>query len=298
VLAVGRDADGAVVSAAGLAGGHTAGQCGAYDVEEYVLSAPLHEQLAGAGLFTLGGRLVGVVVRCPGRVAALPTSAVARLLADTASAARRVRGEYGLAVAALDARARAYFATDSGVLVTEVDRGGPADDAGLRAGDVLLAVNGAPVARPEDLAGGGAAPNDTLRVTRRRGASVAAVRLARRGPGGGAAADVAGGAGIRVAAAAPPRGVPIATVSPGSAAARAGVRAGDRLLRVGGTLGRTPAPARRLLGALGSAPAFLVFERDVSERDAVERGVLLSPPAAPAAPPPPPPGPPGPPGPR
>jgi serine protease DegQ len=33
-----------------------------------------------------------------------------------------------------------------GVLITQVERGGPADKAGVQAGDVLSAVNGKPVA--------------------------------------------------------------------------------------------------------------------------------------------------------
>ncbi len=33
-----------------------------------------------------------------------------------------------------------------GVLITQVERGGPADKAGVRLGDVLLTVNGKPVA--------------------------------------------------------------------------------------------------------------------------------------------------------
>jgi serine protease DegQ len=43
------------------------------------------------------------------------------------------------------------IASESGVLVIDVVPGGPADDAGVEAGDVITAINGEPVAEPGDL---------------------------------------------------------------------------------------------------------------------------------------------------
>jgi membrane-associated protease RseP (regulator of RpoE activity) len=72
------------------------------------------------------------------------------------------------------------------------------------------------------------------------------------------------------------RGVPVVAVRPGSAAAAAGLRPGDRLLRVGDAAAASAAAAERLLAGAATRGAFVVFERD-----SVERGVLVR--AAPGA---------------
>jgi S1-C subfamily serine protease len=271
LVAVGRRADGQVVSATGLVGGRAGTRCAGRDVETYVVSAPLPDPLAGAGLFALDGRLLGLVARCGDRLAALPARELIRLHAESESAAERLRAAYGLGLEPVDGLTRAYFRVDSGAVVTAVRRGSPADAAGLQAGDVIAFAGGAP--RPGNLEALLAAPGDTLTVIRLRGRPTGAVRLSRD------TAAVPDGAGIDVT---PPRGVPVAAVAPGSPAASAGLRAGDRLLRVGAAAVRTPADARRLLsaaGAPGAAPTFVVFERD-----SVERGVLLVVPGTPGGP--------------
>jgi serine protease Do len=60
----------------------------------------------------------------------------------------------GLAVKALDKddAARLGIRTQQGVLVDDVDDGGPAAETGIRAGDVVLEVNRIPVASPADFA--------------------------------------------------------------------------------------------------------------------------------------------------
>jgi S1-C subfamily serine protease len=64
-------------------------------------------------------------------------------------------------------------------------------------------------------------------------------------------------------------GVGVAAVRPGSAGADAGLRPGDRLLRVGDAAVTSAAAAARALAAADTAPAFLVFQRG-----AVVRGAL------------------------
>jgi S1-C subfamily serine protease len=41
--------------------------------------------------------------------------------------------------------AQADLSVETGVLVTAVSPGGPADDAGIRAGDVILSIDGQPI---------------------------------------------------------------------------------------------------------------------------------------------------------
>ena len=49
----------------------------------------------------------------------------------------------------LEGQLAEFFGVDAGVLVRQVLSGSPADRAGLRAGDVIVAVDGKPVSRPE-----------------------------------------------------------------------------------------------------------------------------------------------------
>lgn len=272
VLVVGRTSDGAVVSSAGVLGGQTTARCGVQQLTEYVINIPLHDRFAGAGLFDLGGRTIGMIVRCGTRNAAVPAWEVARLLADTGSVTRRVWDAYGVAVVRLDDRLRAYFGSDSGVLVTGIQRGSPADAAGLRPGDILLTVNGQVVGVPSDLAALVAALSASHTVSRRRGNSVAEVELSLPDTVSGSLSQSLSStdSGIDLMERAPPPGVPIGSVREGSPAAAAGLRAGDRLLRVGSRDVGSAVVAQRLLAGLRGVPTFVVFGRD-----SVLHGVLL-----------------------
>jgi serine protease Do len=61
------------------------------------------------------------------------------------------RGRLGVTIQPLDGQLAEYFGTGQGVLVSSVDANSPAARAGLKAGDVVTAVNGKAVAEPSDL---------------------------------------------------------------------------------------------------------------------------------------------------
>jgi len=61
------------------------------------------------------------------------------------------RGRLGVQVQELSDQLAGYFGVKSGVLVTDVDEGSPASKAGMKAGDVITAVNGQPVSDPNQL---------------------------------------------------------------------------------------------------------------------------------------------------
>lgn len=266
-LVVGRGADGMVLSSTGVLGGRASVRCGGREMSEFVFGAALGDAFAGAGLFDVDGRALGLVVRCGERNAVIPMSEVERLLADGESTAERLRTSFGFAVTPLDDRARSHFGGDSGVLVTQLLRGGRAAAAGLRTGDVIHAVDGNSVARPDDLGALAAAAADSHFVTLRRGGKVDTVRFPLAGAETRSDDDDA--AGIDFASVEPP-GVQIGTVRDGSLAQEAGLRPGDRLLRIDDASVTSLASARRLLRAARGRPAFVTFVRD-----SVERGVLL-----------------------
>jgi S1-C subfamily serine protease len=118
----------------------------------------------------------------------------------------------------------------------------------LRPGDVITGLDGAPVASPEDL--------QPLLASSEKGAAVLGVRRARqrrelRLAAGRLEPAAALDAGPGLSLEPPAEGFPIAGVLPGTPAAAAGIREGDRLLRVDFATPRTAAEARRALSGRG-----------------------------------------------
>jgi S1-C subfamily serine protease len=266
LIIVTRRPDGGVLSMTALSGGRLAVRCGERGLREYVTGLDLRPEFAGGGVFGIDGQLLGIVARCADRQIAIPTSDVVRLLADDGPA-ERLRAAYGLELTPLDDRSRAYFRSDSGLLVVSVRRGSVADLAGLRVGDVIVAIDSLPASAlgPADVMRQ-ATSRDTLRVRRRREGSLGTVALVANER---SATRPSTTFGIEVADPRPP-GALITTVRQGSAARSAGIREGDRMLRVGNIAVTSRAAAQRLLAAAGGKPMFIVFERD-----SVERGVFI-----------------------
>lgn len=271
LLVVARGPSPRPLSALALSGGRVPVRCGAFDVEAYVLAAPLEERLAGGGVFNVDGELLGMAVRCGERVLAVPASQVRALLATIRTLPDPDASPLGIAIAPIDSLARLAVG-DSGVLVTAVRRDGAAARAGLRAGDVLTAVDGAPAtAESAHALIERAAPADSHVVTRRRGEETSRVRMSMTSASGRAF-------GMELAATESGKGIGIESVRPGSAAAAAGLRTGDRLLRVGNVPLASVDDESRAVQAIelarqrGGHPTLVVFERE-----GIERAVLLSP---------------------
>lgn len=63
----------------------------------------------------------------------------------------RERGRLGVSIQPLEGQLAQYFGTSKGVLVNSVAKDSPAAKAGLKAGDVVTAVNGTAVGEPSEL---------------------------------------------------------------------------------------------------------------------------------------------------
>ncbi|MER3430452.1 MAG: hypothetical protein C4324_05315 [Blastocatellia bacterium] len=61
------------------------------------------------------------------------------------------RRQIGVSVISLTDQLSRYFKVNSGVLVSEVSEGSPAQKAGLEAGDIIVEADGKPVKQPDDL---------------------------------------------------------------------------------------------------------------------------------------------------
>jgi serine protease Do len=152
----------------GLGGSATAGiisargrdiQSGPYD-DFLQIDAPINQGNSGGPLFDLSGKVVGVntAIFSPngGNVGigfAIPASLAEKIIDELRENGRIERGWLGVSVQSLDADIAAGLglAGPEGALVASVVPGGPAERAGLQAGDVIVAIDGEPVADVRDL---------------------------------------------------------------------------------------------------------------------------------------------------
>ncbi|HYB18209.1 MAG TPA: trypsin-like peptidase domain-containing protein [Streptosporangiaceae bacterium] len=156
----------AVGNPLGLAGSVTAGVVSALGrslpargrvIEDVIQTdAALNPGNSGGALADADGRVVGIntAVAGVGLGMAVPVNGTTRRIISALMADGRVRRAYlGLAMVPgpVPAAWRERLGRNTGLLIAQVVGGGPAERAGLRAGDLLLTVAGKPVAVSQDL---------------------------------------------------------------------------------------------------------------------------------------------------
>jgi len=156
----------AVGNPLGLAGSVTAGVVSALGrslpargrvIEDVIQTdAALNPGNSGGALADAEARVVGIntAVAGVGLGMAVPVNKTTRRIISALMQDGRVRRAYlGLAMVPgpVPAAWRERLGRQTGLLVAQVVSGGPADRAGLRAGDLLLTVAGQPVAVSQDL---------------------------------------------------------------------------------------------------------------------------------------------------
>ncbi|HKQ71568.1 MAG TPA: Do family serine endopeptidase, partial [Polyangiaceae bacterium] len=112
---------------------------------------------SGGPLFNLKGEVIGIntAINPNGRGIgfAIPVDALKDVVGQLIGTGRVARGRLGVAIQPVDVALGKALGMDAskGALVAEVEAGGPAERAGLKAGDVIVSVGGAPVPSSEDL---------------------------------------------------------------------------------------------------------------------------------------------------
>ena len=288
--------------------------CQGRSVRDVVTSVALGPELAGAGLFDLDNSLLAVVLPCDGRFVAVTADDVDALAQEAGSVRARIAQRYGMALDAVSPEEQAHLGVAFGLLVRDIWGGDLADTAGLRPGDVVVAINAELIQDVEQLA----PLADGIAPVRRRAADGEedaeddaeengeddAEENGEDDPGAAGsesgeddavppAYDVAvvragevvvvslpvvdpltlAAAGEAAAAEAlvwddPARGYRLDAVRPDTPAARAGLQAGDRLLRIDGDAPATLDDVRAALAPDRAAPVLLELERE-SRRTAV-----------------------------
>jgi S1-C subfamily serine protease len=146
-----------VVSALGRSLPTQAGASAGRLVEDVIQTdAALNPGNSGGALADSRARVVGIntAVAGVGLGLAVPINATTRKIIATLMRDGRVRRAYLGIVSVpfpLPEPLRVRFGRTTGLRVVEVVSGGPADRAGLRAGDLLVTAGGAPVSRAQDL---------------------------------------------------------------------------------------------------------------------------------------------------
>ncbi len=115
---------------------------------------------SGGPLFNLAGEVVGVNSQIYSRTGgymglsfAIPIDVAMKVKDDLLQFGKVQRGRIGVTIQQVDKDLAATFGLDRarGALVSGVEKGGPADGAGLKVGDVILGVNGRKVEQSIDL---------------------------------------------------------------------------------------------------------------------------------------------------
>jgi serine protease Do len=115
---------------------------------------------SGGPLFNLAGEVVGVNSQIYSRTGgymglsfAIPIDVAMKVKDDLLQYGKVQRGRIGVTIQQVDKDLAATFGLDRarGALVSGIEKGGPADGAGLKVGDVILGVNGRKVEQSIDL---------------------------------------------------------------------------------------------------------------------------------------------------
>ncbi|HTR39440.1 MAG TPA: Do family serine endopeptidase [Bryobacteraceae bacterium] len=134
---------------------------GALQLQRFIQTdAAINPGNSGGPLLNIRGEVIGVNTMIAtqsggyqGIGFALPVNMVARVYNDIIRTGRVTRGSIGIEWSKADDKPELFKAlgTSSGVLISKVQKDGPADKAGIKADDIIIALNGKPIKNGDDL---------------------------------------------------------------------------------------------------------------------------------------------------
>ncbi|MDR3493009.1 MAG: Do family serine endopeptidase [Ancalomicrobiaceae bacterium] len=236
------------------------------------IDAPINKGNSGGPTFNLKGEVVGVntAIYSPsgGSVGIgfdIPSSTAETVISSLETGGKVVRGYLGVRIQPVTSEIADSLGmkTAAGALIDQAMPGTPAAKAGLKAGDVITALNGQPIKDARELTRlvGALKPGDDAKLTFVRGGNeqTADVSLATQTNDVQAKAETKQHDGIPVLgvelapakqiAGAGSDGVAIVSVNPNSAAADAGLKSGDVILSVADKPVEQPAEVKAAIAA-------------------------------------------------
>jgi len=210
---------------------------------------------SGGPLLNIDGKVIGIntaiVAAGQGIGFSIPINMAKGVMRQLITRGRVVRGWLGIVIQDVTDELSASFGVREreGVLIADVMKGGPADAAGLRAGDVIVEFGGVPVKEVPDLQrqAANAPPGQRLglvvvrdharvpvTVTVGEMPSEEPTEVAAEGDDWGFTVEALGADATRRLDLAVSHGVLVTNVAPGSPAERAGLHRGDVILSVKG----------------------------------------------------------------
>jgi serine protease Do len=236
---------------------------------------------SGGPLLNIDGKVIGIntaiVAAGQGIGFSIPINQARDVMQQLISRGRVVRGWLGIVIQDVTDQLAASFGVKEreGVLVAEVMKGSPAETGGLRAGDVVVELSGAPIREVPDLQRRIAAlrPGQTMKLTviRERKPVPLSVKIGEMPSDEPLVAEASGSdewglsvetltgdAALRLNLPVS-RGLLVTDVQPGSPADKAGLRRGDIILEVARRPADDAAALQRALGALKPGESILIY---------------------------------------
>lgn len=235
-------------------------RCGERIVDELVSNVTWTAEMAGGGVFDLDENLVALIVPCAERFVAVTTDGIADLLREAQSLEGRLVGRFGLGLEPLTDAEQRFFGRSDGLLVREVWTESLSDFAGLIPGDILVSIDGTPVTSMDQLETIAAITEvESFDLTVLRVGETTDIHLATNDPviEGPAVPPTAEGLVWEL----PATGLLVEQVTPGSRVDDAGIRGGDRLLRIDGAEIGDADQLRAALSSERQGPVFVEAQR-------------------------------------
>jgi Do/DeqQ family serine protease len=284
-LGVGQTVTMGIISAKGRATG-----LGDGNYEDFLQTdAAINQGNSGGALINLSGELIGInsqiLTPTGGNIGlgfAIPSNMARQVMEQLRTSGKVTRGKLGVTVQTVtsDIAASLKLTDIGGALISNVEAGSPAARAGLRQGDVVVAVDGEKIADSNALrnriAGTKPGSSVTLEVLRdgqsqTLRATLDELKLARGATSRDNQGAESGGFGMTVTPLTPDlarqlqtkrtEGVVVSDVAPDGAAAAAGLREGDVISQVNGQRVTTPSELKSALAGVGNRPALLLVTR-------------------------------------
>ncbi len=283
-LGVGESVTDGIISAKG----RSTNSVGSGSFQDFLQTdAPINQGNSGGALVNTRGELIGInsaILSSNGGFVgigfAIPSNMAKNVMQQLIRGGKVQRGMLGVTVQPVtsDIAASLGLKQVQGVMVNAVNAGGPAEQAGVKQGDVIQQINGKDVNGPNDLRNEIAAMSPgtevTLTIWRNDAQQQIAVKLGALSAQTAQQAQLgnAGQLGVAVTPVTPSRaaqlglgpgaqGLVIDSIDPNGAAASAGLQEGDVIVQVNRQPVRTPNDLVNALHASANRPALLMIDR-------------------------------------